>query len=225
MQNEFDRSEFDPAADPLDELLRSAQWPDDGTDPLDRLLRMAAWPEPAAGPLRHGLKKRSWVWAIGSIAAAAVFVISLTAWSMRGSGRSSSEGVATTVGRDAIPRPAASDDVAADRDSPPTHEQKTSPKTEGSRETVLAINSPVLSEHYHRENCIGECFGLEFGPPQCRTTEIGLPNCWHNELPTPPAILRNESNHWCTTGQSASGVSWNAFTRLPVSGNRLPSSC
>ena len=45
MKNEPDITPMGPARDSLDELLRSAQWPDDAADPLDRLLHMAQWPE------------------------------------------------------------------------------------------------------------------------------------------------------------------------------------
>jgi hypothetical protein len=46
MKNEPENMPRDAVDDSLDELLRSAQWPDDAADPLNGLLRMAQWPEP-----------------------------------------------------------------------------------------------------------------------------------------------------------------------------------
>jgi hypothetical protein len=48
MTSNFDKLVSEGDFDPLDSLLRMAQWPDDAPDPLDELLRLARWPEPAA---------------------------------------------------------------------------------------------------------------------------------------------------------------------------------
>ncbi len=144
MQNETDRPASSPTADPLDRLLRSAAWPDEDTDPLDRLLRMAEWPGPPPSPRWHGSKKRKWGWVAGGLAAAAGLFLALAIWSVLGSGRRSSADVATTIGLHAMPRHAVSGDVTPGRGSRPIRAHSAWSKTDGVRETVVAINSPDL---------------------------------------------------------------------------------
>ena len=73
--------------DTFDELLRSAQWPDDASDPLNRLLHMAEWPEPVGNPLPdvwrivRRKKRRRTLATVGAAAAvlfAAAFFASVT---------------------------------------------------------------------------------------------------------------------------------------------------
>ena len=46
MRNEANRAATGPPTDPLDELLRSAQWPDESADRLDDLLHWPNGPQP-----------------------------------------------------------------------------------------------------------------------------------------------------------------------------------
>jgi hypothetical protein len=59
MNSDPDRPAAEGTGDPLDDLLRSAQWPEP-SDRLDDLLRMARWPEPAVDPLDRWLAKARW---------------------------------------------------------------------------------------------------------------------------------------------------------------------
>ena len=109
MHDDSDFAAADPVADSLDELLRSALWPDDASDPLDRLLRLAQWPEPAAGSLpdvrqiaRQARRKRTL--ALGG-AAAAVLLLAAALWNLRNPAEDSPPGFAKTVVADALPPP------------------------------------------------------------------------------------------------------------------------
>jgi hypothetical protein len=81
MKNEPDIPPRDPVEDSLDELLRSARWPDDAADPLNALLRVAQWPEPVGSSLpdvRRIGRRRKWttvVAAVGTAAAAVLLVV------------------------------------------------------------------------------------------------------------------------------------------------------
>ncbi len=124
MQSDPDSPEVGPPVDPLDQLLRSAQWPDDASDPLDGLLRMAQWPGPAA--VRREGRRRAW--AGFAFSAVAVLLVALALWSVRVSGDRSPPDVATTVARDATPQPPAS------------------PKPAIPQGAVARINSPDLRQ-------------------------------------------------------------------------------
>jgi hypothetical protein len=111
MHDDSDFAAADPVADSLDELLRSALWPDDASDPLDRLLRLAQWPEPAAGSLpdvrqiaRQARRTRTLALALGG-AAAAVLLLAAALWNLRNPAEDSPPGFTKTVVADAPPPP------------------------------------------------------------------------------------------------------------------------
>jgi hypothetical protein len=97
MRNEPEITAMGPPHDPLDALLRSAQWPDEASDPLDRLLRSAEWPEPVGdvwqeARRRDRRKKRRRIFAAVG-AAAAVLLAAVAIRSARDAGDKSSANV------------------------------------------------------------------------------------------------------------------------------------
>ena len=107
MNNERDAARFGLGDNSLDELLRSAQWPDAASDPLDRLLRLAEWPEPAKLSWKEVLRigqrrKRKRIFAVVGAAAAAVLLAAVAIWTARGLRDKSSSKVAETAAGKAI---------------------------------------------------------------------------------------------------------------------------
>jgi hypothetical protein len=83
MRNEPDIPPIDPARHSLEELLRSAQWPDDAADPLDHLLRMAQWPEPVGNSLpdvRRIVRRKRRKKILAAVAAAAAVLFAAVAF-------------------------------------------------------------------------------------------------------------------------------------------------
>ena len=145
MKSDSNKRAADGDVDPLDELLRSAQWPDDASDPLDQLLRMAQWPEPAVDSLPHWRQqmagwrsrpaadpvsarpkreasparqrqRRRMAWALVGSASVAAFFMAMTLWISGLPGDKSSASLPTKVARDlARESPAVNRDVGTSR--------------------------------------------------------------------------------------------------------------
>jgi hypothetical protein len=110
MKDNKDNAEPNRAFDPLDELLRQAQWPDVAQDPLDDLLRMAQWPEPRAmgnglpalpslvkTPVSTVTERRTArslrkVWTLAGLATAAAVLVAVAVWGPRFPGNPSANG-------------------------------------------------------------------------------------------------------------------------------------
>jgi hypothetical protein len=97
MKNEPENKPAGSAEASLVELLCRAQWPDDDSDPLDRLLRAAQWPEmvekSSPDVRRIGLRrKRKRILAVAGAAAAAVFIAAVAIWAARNFGQESAGG-------------------------------------------------------------------------------------------------------------------------------------
>ncbi len=112
MNDEAHSMPSEPINDRLDELLRSAQWPDDASDPLDRLLRMAQWPEecsrqtPCAAYVRPPVKRTRRRMILAAVAATTAALFAAVAiWTTRNVGDKSA-GVGKTVAGD-VQRPLA----------------------------------------------------------------------------------------------------------------------
>jgi hypothetical protein len=67
MANETNPPIPEPQGDPLDALLRSAQWPEAGSDRLDAILRSAAWPQMSSDGLTELLAQAEWPWRPSSV--------------------------------------------------------------------------------------------------------------------------------------------------------------
>ncbi len=83
MKNEPDNMPRNAADDSLDELLRSAKWPDDASDPLNRLLLMAEWPELVGNPLpdvRRIVRRKTRKKILAAVGAAAAVVFAAVAF-------------------------------------------------------------------------------------------------------------------------------------------------
>jgi hypothetical protein len=162
MENEPDIPPPGPDADPLDALLRLAQWPDDDPDPLNQLLRVAQWPEPPADPVRDrrylyarlslvdssdGRRKRTKVFAVAGLTAVAVSLMVLLLWSARVARDRSATHVATTSDHDVAPHVSKLEPGAttADRTFRPTLAQAPSPKAEVERATAPEISPSTIS--------------------------------------------------------------------------------
>jgi len=117
MNDEAHSMPNEPFNDRLDELLRTAQWPDDASDPLDRLLRLAQWPEecsrqtPCAVYVRHLGKRTRRRMILAAVAATTAALFAAVAiWTTRSVGDKSA-GVGKTVAGD-VQRPPAQPSAA-----------------------------------------------------------------------------------------------------------------
>ncbi len=156
MKSDSNKRAADGDVDPLDELLRSAQWPDDASDPLDQLLRMAQWPEPAVDSLPHWRQqmagwrsrpaadpvsarpkreasparqrqRRRMAWALVGSASVAAFFMAMTLWISGLPGDKSSASLPTKVARDLAPKAPPSIGTSERRDFRPIDAMETFP--------------------------------------------------------------------------------------------------
>ncbi|MFZ5833690.1 MAG: HEAT repeat domain-containing protein [Planctomycetota bacterium] len=140
MQNDTHNSVSGPTSDPLDELLRSALWPEESSDRLDDLLRMAQWPEAAVVP---PVRPRKGPGKLIYAASAAALLVALALCSLLASGGRLSPDVASTIARNG--QPSVSGSVSAPSDLQPAAELPVPAEAVVIRPGAARINPPDLS--------------------------------------------------------------------------------
>jgi len=137
MHNDMNESGSGSPTDRLDELLRSASWPDEASDRLDELLRMAEWPEAMAQP--QVKVERSWM--RFAYAAAVAVLVGLTLWGLSIDRRP----LAPTGVRIATPPVTERQTVSGTKSTPRDSRRPAEPPAIGDTPIMLPARSPALA--------------------------------------------------------------------------------